>query len=294
MVPSRHNDRLEFAKPKVVRLFDTSSRKIYRLSQLNQILSENWREWQLPISLTRHTFVEFLLHETSLKQIVLESERYMDEIRFVWGSVSDFAIALSIRNDSYLSHGSAAFLHDLTGQEPNTIYVNREQSRKGQRGTLSQEAIHRAFRSQQRYSKQVYTFGTKKLLLISGKNSGRLGVEPTLTRGGEVVDATNLERTMIDISVRPSYAGGIYEVLKAFIRAKGRLSIEITAKTLAQLDFLYPYHQLIGFLMERAGYDELDLQRLQAFGTFIDFYAAYDLKDPQYNRRWRLFHPADI
>src|SRR5205823_11602937 len=132
--------------------------------------------------------------QTPLKEIELRCHQYKSEIRFIWGSASDFEITLSIRDRSYLSHASAAYLHGLTQTAPPIIYVNREQGRKGQRGILSQEGIHHAFRSNQRSSRQIYTFGDKKILLISGKNTGRLEVTPMPTPTGEFVDATRLER----------------------------------------------------------------------------------------------------
>ena len=58
---------------------------------------------------------------------------------------------------------------------------------------------------------------------------------------------TNLERTLIDATVRPVYAGGVFEVRKAYELAKEKVSVNRLAALLQKLDYTYPYHQAIGF-----------------------------------------------
>ncbi|MET5019919.1 hypothetical protein AAHH78_32915, partial [Burkholderia pseudomallei] len=97
----------------------------------------------------------------------------------------------------------------------------------------------------------------KKIYLLKGAHTGHLGVitEPVTDEGGQEVLAslTNLERTLIDITVRPVYAGGVFEVDKAFELAKDRVSINRLVPILRKLDFAYHYHQAIRYNLERAG-----------------------------------------
>ncbi len=102
---------------------------------------------------------------------------------------------------------------------------------------------------------------------------------------------TRLERTLIDIAVRPDYAGGIYQVLEAYKAAKDRVSVNTLIATIKKLDYIYPYHQTIGFYMERAGYDVTRTDRLLKLGTSLDFYLTYGIKDREYDSKWRLFFP---
>ena len=110
----------------------------------------------------------------------------------------------------------------------------------------------------------------------------------------ETVEVTNLERTLIDSSVRPAYAGGIFQVVEAFKRAKETVAADQLVTTLKQLDYVYPYHQVIGFYMEKAGYAEASLAKMEKLGIAFDFYATYGLKKTEYNQRWRLFHPGGM
>jgi hypothetical protein len=285
--------RIQIARPDIVRFFDSEDHRVYRPAELAAVLAHHRSDWRLAQSFTREDFFHFLL-TTKMKQVLLKSEHYTDEIRFVWGDASPFEIALSIRKNAYLTHGTAVFLHALNDQIPSAIYANHEQSPKTQQGTLSQEAIRRAFKSPQRQSNLVFTFDQSKIVVINGKNTGKLEVGQLSGPSNESLAVTKLERTLIDISVRPSYAGGIYQVLEAFRRAKNKMSVNTLLATLKRLDYTYPYHQAIGFYMERAGYEENRLARVAMLGTPVEFYAGYGLKDTDFSERWRLFYPRGL
>jgi predicted transcriptional regulator of viral defense system len=111
---------------------------------------------------------------------------------------------------------------------------------------------------------------------------------------GEEFSVTKIERTLIDIVVRPAYSGGVLQVLEAYKKARDRISVPTLLTTLKNLDYVYPYHQAIGFYMERAGYDVKDTERLRAIGMNNDFYLAHDLKEMEYDPNWRLFFPKSL
>lgn len=286
--------RFQIAKPDIVDLFEKLPRKVLSRKDLEVILRENRSFWRLALNTTVDEFLKFLLHKSRLQEIQLTGVNHDRKIvRYVWGKqIPQYQLAISIKGSAaYLSHGTAVFLHGLTDQIPKTIYVNREQSPKNNSSSLTQDALNRAFAAKPRQSTFLFSYGEWQFLVLSGKNTGRLGVVAMPANTGETVDVTDLERTLIDVVVRPVYSGGVYQVLEAYKSAKNRVSIASLTAMLRKLNFIYPYHQAIGFYMERAGYAQTHLEKLRSFGLNFEFYLSHDIRDKEFNQDWRLFYP---
>ncbi len=287
--------KIDRAKPRIVEFFQNFPVKAFRKMQVAEIFADKRTEWKLPVGMTLAAFLDFLLAETDLRELVLPSEHYSDQKRFVWGTPSTYAVALSLKAKAYLTHGSAASLHGLTTQILKTVYLNYEQSLKPQGGGLTQQSIDRAFAGQQRRSNLSYKYGDYTILVINGKFTDRLEVTQVPGLQGERLEVTKLERTLIDIAVRPNYAGGVLQVLEAFDSAKSNVSASTLISTLKKLNYVYPYHQVIGFYMERAGYPESQWGKLKKLGLNYDFYLDYHLpNDKNYDSKWRLFYPRSL
>jgi len=247
----------------------------------------------VPQSQTVGRFIDMLTRSGNLTIATITNVNYdrPSVTRYVWEPASPLQIATSIKPRAYLSHGSAVFVHALSDQLPKTIYINVEQSPKPRRGgVLTQSGIDRAFSAKQRESNLSFEFDDWRIVVIAGKHTGRLEVSPVPLQYG-MVDATRLERTLIDIAVRPAYAGGVYQVLQAYGNARTRISTATLVATLKKLDYVYPYHQAIGFYMQRAGYEQKQWSRLKALGLSYDFYLAHDIRERTYDSDWRIFYP---
>jgi hypothetical protein len=285
--------RLQIAKPDIVKLFDGLSQRVFWPSDLAKILTDHRDFWRLAQNTTSRHFIDFLVQKADMRLYELKPMNHPDTPvveRFVWKAASAYEIALSLKRNAYLAHATAMFLRGLTEQIPSRIYVNSEQSPKPSSGTLTQQGIHNAFARKQRESSFVFQFENSQALLLWGKNTGRLEVGE-LEFQGVKLSVTNLERTLIDIAVRPTYAGGVFQVLEAYRRARDKVSTGVLVATLKKLEYVYPYHQTIGFYMQRAGYTAKQYERLKALGLHYDFYLTYDLRDKDFDPEWRLFFP---
>ena len=213
--------------------------------------------------------------------------------RYAFGEFSIFELLQTLEHVGYFTHYTAMQLHGLTEQLPKAIYLNVEQPATGGGGQLSQEGIDRAFRGKPRITNNVVEFGGRRIFKLNGMNTARLGVSTmTLDESHEPISVTNVERTLIDVAVRPIYAGGVNEVAKAYEAAATRCSVPTLAAYLRKLNFTYPYHQAIGFYLERCGaYKTSDIEILAKLPMEFDFYLTYQMKNTDYNERWRLFVP---
>lgn len=288
--------RLTIAKRDILALFEQSPQKVYSEANIANILTEHREFWRLAKRTSTGEFISFLEKQGLLQKILLQADNYRRRTwRYSWGQASPFELALSISARGYLTHSTAVALHGLTNLLPKTIYLNVEQSPKpASSGTLSQASIDQAFKRKQRQSQMIYTHDDWSIIVVNGKNTRNLGVEDTIGPSQERLRVTNLERTLIDIVVRPNYSGGVFQILEAYRGAKDRLSTNRLVATLKKLQYTYPYHQAIGFLMERAGYDPKRLSLLRQIETRFDFYLAHGIEQPEYSNTWKLFYPSGL
>ncbi|MEA2926123.1 MAG: hypothetical protein QOD25_3245 [Alphaproteobacteria bacterium] len=285
--------RLVLAKDEILSLFSEASHNVYSHAQLATVLLHNRHTWHLADHTTPRDFISFLTKHGSLRAQKFRSKTYAQEIiRYSWGEASLLELAISLKPRAYFSHATAVMLHGLSRPSSRTVYLNVEQSAKPpNHSSLTQDGINRAFSGKQRQSNLIYVCNGASVVMISGKHTDRLGVEEIVGPASKLVQATNLERTLVDIIVRPAYAGGPFLVLKAFRAAKDQMSVDQLIAILKKLDYAYPYHQAIGFIMQKAGYPEQSYAKLRALGLSHDFYLAHGLQDPEYCPDWRMFYP---
>lgn len=288
--------QLSIAKRDILSYFDGLPQRVYSDAELTGVLSERRAAWRLAERTSTRDFIAFLEREGKLRARLFRSHAYERETtRYSWGEASPYELACAFNRKGYLSHASAVALHGLTDLIPKKLYLNVEQSPKPSgSGSLTQHRIDFAFSRRQRQSNLSYELDDWTITVLSGKNTGRLGVVQISGSQSEPLQVTNLERTLIDIAVRPAYAGGIFQVLEAYRGAREGVSVNRLVATLRKLAYIYPYHQAIGFLMERAGYDVKRLTLLEELGIEYKFYLTHEIGDPEYDSKWRLFYPKGL
>lgn len=289
--------RIVMAKPQIVEFFERQPRKVYTLPQLVAILENQREAWQLPKRMTVNRFASFLLKEGNLSEHQFSFSSQALTLYF-WGEPSLYEVAMAFRPSGYLSHYSAMYYHDLTPEKDlHLIYVNEEQSEKPKKsGRLEQQRIDAAFKRPARVTKNCATWGPRTVCLLNGKYTDRLGVVEEQRPNEPIpIRVTSLERTLIDIVVRPAYAGGVHNVLEAYRRASSRASVKEIAALLKQLNHTYPYHQAIGFYLERSRcYDTKSLAVFRKFPKKYDFYLDYCMEQVSYSQEWRIYYPEDL
>lgn len=287
--------RLALAKDIILSHLSQSSVRVYSEADFANLLRDKAREWKLAKSTTPLGLIYFLLDHGQLKQFELQSSYDRTITRYVWREASSLELALSIKSRGFLCHSTAVAVHNLADVDRQTIYLNAEQSAKPKRPvSLTQQGIDIAFSRHQRQSNLNYKYGDDSITIIAGKNTNQLGVETIVGPSSEMLRVTNLERTLIDIAVRPAYSGGLIRVLEAYRAARMRVGVDRLVTTLKGLNYVYPYHQAIGFLMQTAGYSEGAYSQFRELGLTYDFYLAHGIREPQYSKEWRIHFPKQL
>ena len=297
--------RLQLARKDIIEFFENHSRQVFKTREVERLLSAKRDEWRLAQRMTSSEFLEYLLKSRRLRRIEFPFP-HRKETRYTWGNVTLEEVLLTIKPRCHFSHYTAVQLHELTEQDPRTLYINSEQTPKpvSELG-LAQERIDQAFSRKPRMTRNLAIVKGAdrkgvKVCLLNSKHTGYAGVEERAIRlpgGKEAIRLrlTDVERTLIDIAVRPFYAGGIAEVQGAYRRAVGHASVNRIAGMLRNLGYVYPYHQAIGFYLETAAFDQKAVDLFcEKFEYEFDFYLSYGMKDTEYVPRWRIHVPKGI
>lgn len=292
--------RLQIAKADIVDAF-AHGPHVLRTADIALMLNEKRNFWRLAQGTSLRDFIGFMVGKTDLREVRFPFPQ-REVLGYTWGRVPLLETLLRLVDRSYYSHYTALRIHGLTEQVPKTIYLNQEKLRSstlGQSGDslYDQKAIDEAFSKPPRTSNneiELLEEQCRVVMLQSAYHAGLGIIEGAINYGGEqsvTLRYTDLERTMIDIVIRPFYAGGVFEVAKAFEKAKGQLSVNKMSAMLKKMDFGYPYHQAVGYYLERADYKGslIDIFRRQPMER--DFYLAHNIGKVSYRSQWRLYVP---
>jgi len=286
--------RLQIAKKDILDFFETKSPHVLKYKEISSFLELNRNFWRLAQRTNTRNFIEFLSKTGKLKTITF-SFPVRSETRYVWGQQNLTDILLTIGNDSYFSHFTAMQMHGMTDQIPKTIYINHEQNPREKDYVIKQENIDNAFEKLPRISSNIASYKDVNICLLNGQYTNQIGViDDYVTFAGKKVKVrvTNIERTLIDITVRPSYAGGVFDVLKAYENIKESVSVNSMSAILKEIEYIYPYHQAVGFYLERAGYPTRDLNLIKKIPMEHDFYLTNKMENKEYIKNWKLYVPS--
>jgi hypothetical protein len=278
--------------------FEKNRHCAFNLDDLSDFITAQRAGWGLPKSWSIRHICRLLIDGGWLRAISLTSDLYTSKTRFASRLASRFQIALSIKRGSYLSHGTAASLHSLIEPAAGITYVNKEQSPKNSPRHLSQDAIDRAFLRSPRESNyrfwQMDQPNPVQYVILNGKSSHDFGVEWREDTKYGRLRVSNLERTLVDIVVRPHYSGGSSSLLNAYVKAKANADPNRIADTLERMDYAYPYHQSIGFLMARAGFRRSEYELFRKPELKYDFYLMHGMAKPLFDPEWKLYYPQSF
>lgn len=274
-------------------ILEESEYPVLGRTEFESLVSEINNIWGLR-SIYRNGIKEFLLKENLLIQEHIKfDDSYASEIYYLPESKIDIYDIAAVRSrSSYFSFFSALFIHNLTLQVPKQIYLTLERpSLEKTNGFLSQENIDRAFSNPPRITSNKRFYKNFSINFINGQHQNNIGIIDFR----EHYKVSDLERTLIDIAVRPFYSGGVTQVLEAFVNAREFLDSDKLFYYYSKMNYSYPYHQVIGFYLDKAGYDEKEYYNfLQFDNKEFKFYLTYNMLHKEFSEKWSLYYPKGL
>lgn len=236
--------------------------------------------------------------------VLMPDGHHAKRLVYLLEEVSPYEIALSLRPSAYFSHYSALVINDLTENNPKDIYINNEQTKKPidkSNAILTQKKVDYAFSKPMRRTNNIAKFNYKKIeykvYMLNGKNTNKLGVVTKQPIGfSRPVKVTNLERTLIDIVVRPPYSGGVEEIANSFRNASNDVSVNKLISYLRKINYVYPYENAALFYSNKAKYSKNKINLLNKYiaekNSNIDFYLDYQMVDKVLDSKARVYYPG--
>lgn len=191
---------------------------------------------------------------------------------------------------SFFSHYSAVYIHNLTEQIPKNIYLSYERPNRADKKytSLKQESIDVAFSKSPRVSSNFKKIDHYNVYYLNSQAYNKIGIEKFKKK----YLVTDIERTLIDITIKPFYSGGVTQVLEAYNNSKEYLDVNKLLDYYIKMDFIYPYHQLIGFYLQRCNIDGYEL--FKNFNMSLKFYLTYNILHSEYSEEWNIIYPKGL
>jgi hypothetical protein len=279
--------------PAINDFFDHLEYKSFTFNKVYGLLDDERHRWGVPYNKATKDIIAYLLSQKLLLKTEFGAEPGSVDI-LTWKLTDLYTVISGLRAGSYFAYYTALSLNGLTQQIPKTFYLNSEHSSvpANSRNELTQEAVDKAFAGQQRRSDLQYAIDERRVILTNSRYTGRLGVVRLLNEQQDFY-YTDLERTLIDITARPAYSGGVSEILQAYELAKEQLDVQKLISYLKEMNFTYPYEQAVGFYLERSGYPETYLDAIK-IRPAIDFYLSYGIRNKEFSDRWHIWYPKGL
>lgn len=278
---------------------DLSSKRVYSDLDLISYLDYAKQEKYLAKTTSFEEFKNYLDEENALQIILFKFPNRKFE-RFIFqedkSAKEDLSyydmlnLVASFNYKGYFSHYTAAFLNDITDNIVKTFYFSFSTTRSNTSNRLlTQEGIDAAFSKPSRKSNKISNYKGNRIVLLQNTFRDK-GIVTS-----DKIKYTNIEKTLLDITVRPDYSGGPLEVLNIYKNAKEKkFSANRLRSYLLKSNYAYPYHQAIGFYMEYAGYSRKQISYFESFPKNYKFYLGYNLNNYSFSEKWQIFYPSEL
>jgi hypothetical protein len=277
-------------------LFIKKEQKVFNQKELLSIFEEEKYHRNIPRTTSFTKFVTALINLSILKETTFKfsnAETYENKTRYFFGKPDKNELIQGIGKKLYLSFETALFYHKLINKEPKIDCVTIEQSpKKTVVKVLAQDRIDLAFSQEAKTANTMASYGKNKWLIHHGMFTGNIGLCDY--KLSTTIKITDIERTILDTTVRSTLVGGPEKVLEFYKKAKGKVSTENLLSYLKNINYTYPYHQSIGFYLEASGYDVNEYEGFKEIPMPYKFYLDYAMESTNYNKDWKVYYPDDL
>lgn len=257
---------------------------VYSLHDLNELLKTAKEKSFVSQSMTSNEFYGRLIDIGLHTYSIFMDGNYLSRYSF-HADLSDEKLVTSFRKRAFLSMSSALNYLGLSGYRNDFIFVSQEQSDKSSytRNNLTQDAIDNAFSKNYRRTHKIGKYKERHIVFLQPKHTGDYGVVEV-----DDVRVSSVNRALVEMIVNVQYFRNSRELIEVFKKIKNQINVAEVYEVVKRFDFIYPYFQSIGYILEEIGFSKKELIAFKEKISVFDFYTDKAINSYDYVEYWKM------
>ena len=257
----------------------------YSFSDIAALLSKVKEDGLVSRSMTASKFYDRLVDIGLLSFSVFIDGAYLTRYSF-HKDIPDETLLLSLKKRAFLSMSSSLNYQGLSSYRDDFVFISQEQSPKEDynHSKLTQEAIDNAFSKDYRRTKKVGKYNNKHIVFLEPKNTKEFGV---IEING--IKVSSVSRALVEMVVNVQYFRNTKELISVFKKIKSNIDIDEVFDIVEKFDFIYPYHQSIGYILEKIGFKREKLYKFKECVSKLNFYTDKKQDNYKYIAYWKMY-----
>lgn len=261
------------------------TKKMYSLKELNTILMRLKEKGLIAQDTSSRLFFEKLQTRLNLKTHSIVSDK-INKVRYTLDkNINVYDFVSSFEKDCFFSMSTSLNIQKLSNYKNNFIFFSKELSPKHLNNeTLDQVSIDEAYKKSYKYTQSIAPYENKHIIYLTPKNTHRFEV---IKYKGYSVSSIN--RSFVEMIMHVQYYKTFDEVIECFKPLKNKIDIHKIFKVVEHFDFIYPYFQLVGYSLEKIGFEKEELSKFKGKVSHLRFYTQKNKESYSFDSYWNIY-----
>jgi hypothetical protein len=262
-------------------------KKLYSLKDLNLLLDRLKMKRLIAQDVSSRRFFDLLQNRLGLKTYSVSSEK-INKVRYsLYPDINIYDFVSTFEKQGFFSMTTALNIQRLSNQKDNFVFFSKELSLKNysQNNLLSQKDIDQAYQKEYRFTRSIASYEDKHIINLTPKNTNRFEV---IEYDGYAV--SSVHRAFVEMIMNVQYFKNFDTVIKIFEPLKDKLDPKRVFDVIRSFDPIYPYYQLVGFSLDRVGFDKKNLVLFKEHVTDLRFYTEKNKHEYSFDNYWNIYY----
>ncbi len=262
-------------------------KKLYSLKDLHLFLNRLKMERLIAQDVSSRRFFDLLQNSLNLKTYSVSSEK-INKVRYsLYCDINIYDFVNTFEKQGFFSMTTALNIQKLSDQKNNFIFYSKELSPKNYspNSQFSQKDIDQAYQKEYRFTRSIASYEDKYIIYLTPKNTNHFEV---IEYGDYAV--SSVHRAFVEMIMNVQYFKGFGTVIKIFEPLKNKLEPQRVFDVVKSFDSIYIYYQLVGFSLNKIGFDKKNLDLFKQHVSELKFYIEKNKRDYSFDNYWNIYY----